>query len=309
MSLRLQKYLLPLGNSISESIHYATAYLEVKIDNPQYNRKFSEIVLNTNRSILTNIRKLRNGDFDHITTKFKLDPSSTLSLNSLPYEILNQINLNDSNNPQHDVSDQIYNAYFKDRPISPATLELDTWWPENFKYVGYKVQTLDLHISLLPLIRFDTQNELSTFIERFNSFPSSSTPIPTTVTFSNNLKILPKYDYSKFFLTMCIDRTDPANAPLHHFQTQLYRHVRVPPFQGSVAGEINGHIIDWEKSLLHMSLGVCNSPRSWPTFSPLELSLLNTFLPPIAEPPTPTLTLPLGSAVAVADAARLGRRP
>lgn len=301
MSLRLQKYLLPLGNPISESAHYATAYLQVNIDNPQYNRKLSEIVLNTNRSLLANIRKLRNGDFDNITTKFNLDPLSTLSLNPLPYEILNQINLND---PQHhDISNQIYNTYFKDRPISPSTLEIDTWWPTNFKYIGYKVQTLDLHISLLPLIRFDSQTELSTFIERFNSF-TSSTSLPTTVKFSNILKILPKYDYSKFFLTMCIDRTNPANAPLHQFQTQLYRHIRVPPFQGSVAGELDGHIIDWESSLLHMSLGVCNSPHS-SRFSPLELSLLNTLTPATAEPPA----LPLGPAVAVADAARLGSRP
>lgn len=280
--LRLQKYLLPLESNVPPSSCYASAYLEVKIRNADHNKELSEIVSRTNQRISQNVQRLREGYYDHDVIPFSLEPCYPLQLD-LPYEILTDINIS---NPREgeDITDLLYDKYFKGRSVSPANLNCQEWWPQNFKFIGSKIRTSDFHVSLLPLIRFDSDSQLTHFRNQFEEILRRENPsnadIPVKFATTNgapSLEVLPKHDYNKFFLGLRISRQERHNYLLNRLQMKLARDLRQDSYcRGHVIGEIDdSSIVDWGRSLLHMSVGVCNRGEGCIGFGQNELFYLN----------------------------------
>jgi hypothetical protein len=282
--LRFQKYLLPTQHNVPASSHYVTAYLQLNI-NSELNQKLNEIVSITNLNLHKNLNLLKNGKFDHISTNYTVKPCDPLKLN-LPYEYLNNVelsNIDNIDNNNNDISCEIYNKFIKNQLINTNDLEIDNWFPQDFKYIGMKVRTLQFHISLLPLIRFDNEFESLSFYNKFRNLSIEKIRIP--VKLSGKLKIFAKYDYTKFFLGLCVDGDSNQNSSLYQLLTSISQLRYLPinptfPSKGYVIGEIKNHIVKWEESSLHMSIAVCNSESSTepPLFGSIELSYLNNIL-------------------------------
>ena len=289
--LRLQRYLLSLESNVPASSCYASAYLEVKLREDSQTKGLSETVSRANQRLSRNVQQLREGYYDARTISFSLDPCYPLQLD-LPHEFLPQITRPDSysnGDKDKDVTEEIYRKYFEGRPISPANLDCHGWWPADFKYVGSKIRTSDFHVSLLPLIRFKSDSDIAHFHRRFEQILEKKNPTSANIQVKFQraggapvLEILPKHDYNKLFLAMCISRNDSANSMLNEIQLAL-AHARFTntACPGHVTGELDDNsVVDWAQSLLHMSIGVCNRGEGCSGFGQNELFYTNQVLLP-----------------------------
>lgn len=287
--LRLQRYLLSLESNVPASSCYASAYLEVKLREDSQTKGLSEIVSRANQRLSRNVQQLREGYYDARIVPFSLDPCYPLQLD-LPYELLPQVTRPDSygdGNEDKDVTEAIYRKYFEGRPISPANLDCHGWWPSDFKYVGSKIRTSDFHVSLLPLIRFKSDSDIAHFHCLFEQILEKTNPTNANIRVKFQraggapvLEILPKHDYNKLFLAMCISRNDSANSVLNEIQLAL-AHARLTNTvcPGHVTGEVDDNsVVDWAQSLLHMSIGVCNRGEWCSGFGQNELFYTNKVL-------------------------------
>lgn len=247
----LQKYLLPLENNVEPSAFYATSYLQIKISDSEQIKTIAESVSRTNQILNTKIKRLKSGYYDNTPAQFQVEPCSPLRLD-LPYPDLVDMDV--------DTTTRLCNAVTEGQTLYPSDLDCEAMKPWEFKFIGTNVQTNDFHISLLPIIRFVRLDEsiailrtVRQLIDQTDIINSGSIPVK----FDAKLKIYPKYDYSKFFLAVCLDKSEnPLLARLIHSLSRLRYNLDSP---GHVIGEISdNHIIDWEDSSLHMTIGVCN---------------------------------------------------
>lgn len=292
-SLRLQRYLLSLESNVPTSSCYASAYLEVKLREDSQAKRLSETVSRANQRLSRNVQRLREGYYDTSVLPFSMDPCYPLQLD-LPYELLSHAtpstSCNYTSGGDTDVTEAIYSKYFKGRPISPANLDCQGWWPTEFKYIGTKVQTSDFHVSLLPLIRFNSDTDIARFRKLFEQVVERINPanakVPVKFQTADGgapvLEILPKHDYNKLFLAMCISRNDKANSMLNEIQIALAQaRLTNTVCPGHVTGELdNNSVVDWAQSLLHMSVGVCNRGEACLGFGQNELFYMNKMLLP-----------------------------
>ncbi|TID30124.1 hypothetical protein CANINC_001286 [Pichia inconspicua] len=262
--IKFQKYLIPLQSNIELSNYYATSYLQVQPSSNDF-KKLAQTVSFANQLLHKNIKRLKQGHFDSINTPLKIDPCSPLKFN-IPYHSLTSLNL-----------EKLLEKPFSSTTISPHDLNTDLSFPKDFKFIGSKIQTNDFHISLLPLIRFNNEDETLNFHKLFkNSIPNIGS---INFKFTGNVKIYPKFDYTKFFLALTIDKLDPYNNQLNSLQNKLAS-IRTSPnliSPGHVIGEIDNNLIDWSKSSLHMTIGVCNMTQS-PQIDHRDLCFLNEIL-------------------------------
>lgn len=277
---RLQKYLIPLESQIPDSKFYATAYLKLNLADTDKLKEISETVTRTNQILDKNIKKLRTGYYDSKNLPFKLDPCTSLQLD-LPYDIINNPELEIVGN--NDISSLIHDKYFKNQMITPNILNCSGFWPKRFRYIGSKVRTSEFHVSLLPLIRFENFEKSIEFFKLFENFIDNRGRMKNMpIKFSSLVKILPKYDYSKFFLGKLIDRNDSFNTELSKLQIEL-SNLRLKGKNnmkhGHVTGELDNYsVVDWSLSCLHMTVGVCNKENSLLDFGQNELAYLNEIL-------------------------------
>lgn len=275
--LKLQKYALPIDINPKLTGYYISAYLEIQLRENQHKR-ISQIVSQTNQNLTSNLTKLKDGKFDNLNFKFNLNPCSTIQLN-LPFEILTRINLNQTSSST-DLSDEIYNNYFKDRLINPSNLDIDGWWPNDFKSISLNLRTSDYHVSLLPLIIFNNEmDSIGYFIKIKKLFQHLNNAHKYSFKFGsfNKVNVLSKFDFNKFFLTIPINRDD--NLQLNQLQRNLYNlRYEILSSKGYVNGELENSILDWNNSMLHMSIGVCNRIDNSIGFGQDELFFMNECL-------------------------------
>ncbi|AWU77913.1 uncharacterized protein C5L36_0D06390 [Pichia kudriavzevii] len=271
--MQFQKYLLPLGESLGHSQHYATCYLRIKIENSLTLKSLSETVSISNQILEKNTKLLKLGKFNSNYIIPNIHPCSPLTAPVPYHDLIKQMN---DDGKDGDPSEQFYNAFIKNVKVYPKDLEIDSIFPTNFKFLASKVQTNDFHVSLLPILRFDNVDESSFLLSYFKNELSSFKTHSVDVHFNGDLQILPKYDYSKFFLSMVIN--NHQNTELYSLLNLVSRLREKSPFRGHVIGEVDSdiRIVNWKETLLHMTIGVNNIADS--NFGMLELAYLNHFL-------------------------------
>lgn len=273
--VKFQKYLIPLQSNIDLSSYYITSYLQVKPSSDDF-KKLAETVSFANQLLHRNIKRLKQGYFDSRKIPLTLDPCSPLKLD-IPYEELVDPNL------EENLEKSLHSS-----TISPHNLNVDLSFPKDFRFIGSKIQTNDFHISLLPLIRFQNENETLEFYKLFKSSLTSKESI--SFKFTGKVKVFPKFDYTKFFLTLTIDKSDPYNNQIN-FLLKTLSSIRTSSellSPGHVIGELDGNLINWSDSSLHMTIGVCNVPQSL-RINHKDLCYLNEIL--IGELTSEPLTL------------------
>ena len=279
----LQRYFIQQEPQ-APSLNYASAYLKLRIDPSPTNTHFqtlAECVSTANRTLSQNRDRLYNGEYDHLRLKFHLPACSTFKID-VPYEMLTHVNddvnftSNANADASADLSKALYDTYYADRDVTTTGLELDTWWPLEYRFIGSRIRSSDFHVSLLPLVRFEDHIESASFLRKMQR-AAMEFPKTFNVTLGKKVKVLAKQDFTKFFLVVCIDETHPGNEMLRQIKDSITA-IRAEAGHcgsGHVVGELDGGIIDWQSAMLHMSIGVANSPHGVPLFGSQELFFLN----------------------------------
>jgi len=272
----LQKYLFSIDTSLPQSFNYATAYIKLNFTNDQ-TKVLSETVTKTNQCLTKRIRNLRLGEYDHLGAKIDMFGGTSLQLN-IPYDEL--IHVDSSNG---DISDKIYQTFYKNRLVHPSDLNCSGWWPDKFRFIGSKIQTNEFHVSLLPLIQFTNEdhnaiNMLKLLFERIMKNKSVKGNINLKI--SDILHVYAKQDYSKFFLGQRVLKENPHNQQLYDIFEDLNDIRMKMHFKGHVFGEMfSDNIIDWKTADLHTTLGVCvKNGSKVDSAGELETHYLNAFL-------------------------------
>lgn len=260
---KLQKYLIPLQSNVKLSDYYATSYLQIKPSLLDF-KKISQAVSFANQTLHENIKRLKQGHYDSLSIPLRVQPCSPLK-HDLPYDALTTPNI-----------DKLLQGSINNTIISPHQLNTDLAYPKDFRFIGSKIQTNDFHVSLLPLIRFEKEEESTHFYNHFKQSNISTHQIPCK--FNGKLNIFPKFDYTKFFLALDIDKSDLHNGQLLETLTKLSSLRTTTSFSpGHVIGEIGDQLIDWSQSSLHMTIGVCNIPNP-PLIDHQDLCYVNDVL-------------------------------
>lgn len=241
---KLQKYLIPLQSNVLPSTYYATAYLQIKPSQDEF-RQIAQSVSFANQTLHKNLKRLKLGYYDTVSTPLKIEPCSPLTLN-IPYTTLTTPSID------IDLQESIVNGT---SDLYPRDLNTDFTIPP-FRFIGSKIQTNDFHISLSPLLRFEDEQESLDFYKHFKDIINDA---HFTCSFSGKLRIYPKFDYTKLFLALVIDKTDPVNSNLLKLLADFARLRSSLNCPGHVIGEVDETtLVDWSLASLHMTVGVAN---------------------------------------------------
>lgn len=253
--MTLQKFLHAIPSSVPDTAHYVSAYLKLTLTPHQINQ-LNELTTLSNNKLFKNYQNLKAGTYDTVSTTFNPLPCTPIKT-TIPYENL--------------LHTQIY----------PKHLELDSTFPINYNFIAMNIQTNSFHVSLLPIIRFTTQSQSQLYLQEFKTALHSQLFKPSIdIQFKNDLIILPKFDYSKFFLALQVHKSDH----LMDLITNLYNIRSKLAERGLIIGEFQNQLLQWENSIPHMSFGVCNihqytkHSNNNNLFGTVELSYLNNVL-------------------------------